>query len=580
VAKILITDDHPRNRAYLVDLLRHCGHVLLEAGDGADALERVRADHPDLVIADLVMPMMDGYELVRRIRSDPAVARTPVIFHSSAYDEGEIRPLAAACGVSHILRKPAQPQAVLDLVGQVLGTTQCPVPDAPSPLDFDREHLRLLTDKLSEKANALEDANARLNMLIELGTNLALDQRSELLLDNACRSARAIVNAQSAALGVLDDSGSALCYHFQSGGEPVDAARTVSPAPCDGFLGEVLAADRPVRLTRQSQALLGVPIYSPSRVYGVLYFVGKLGHQAFSDQDERLAVTVASKVAIAYENTIRCDDLKCQAAVLRQEVAERQHSEEQVRALNDELEHRVRDRTAELSRSNAELEQFAYAAAHDLQEPLRNVLRCTQFLAESYQGRIDSEADVFITCAVDGATRMQQLIRELLAYSRVGAKTRALAPTDCELVLERSLADLRLMIEESSAVVTHGPLPTIEADQELLVQVLQNLIGNAIKFHGPDAPRVHIAAERQGDEWVFSVRDNGIGIDPQFQERIFVLFQRLHGQSVYAGTGIGLAICKKAVERLGGRAWVDSKLGEGATFFFTIPAGRDLRRAD
>ena len=158
MAKILIADDHPENREYLVDLLGHCGHELLEAGDGVEALKRVRADHPDLLIADLLMPTMDGYELVRRMRGDPAIAGTPVIFHSSAFDEGEMRPLAAACGVSHILLKPAQPQTVLNLVGLVLGTTQCPVPDAPSPLDFDREHLRLLTDKLTQKADALEDA--------------------------------------------------------------------------------------------------------------------------------------------------------------------------------------------------------------------------------------------------------------------------------------------------------------------------------------------------------------------------------------------------------------------------------------
>jgi signal transduction histidine kinase/DNA-binding response OmpR family regulator len=575
MAKILIADDHAQNREYLVDLLRHCGHDLLEAGDGVEALERVLSDHPDLVIADLLMPAMDGYELVRRIRNDVAVAQTPVVFHSAAYDDGEVQPLAAACGVAHILRKPAEPQMVLDLVGQVLGATQRPAPHAYPPVDFDREHLRLLTDKLSQHANALEIANARLNMLIELGTELARDHRAEDLLEYACQSARAVLDAEFAALGVLDDTGREFRHHFVSGGPPEKAAALVSPTPREGFLCETLAGNRPVRLKHCSGALLGVPIVSPSRVYGVLYFIGKLGAHEFCEPDERLGTTIASKVAISYENTIRRDDLESQAAKLRQEVIERQRSEAQVRALNAELEQRVRERTAELSRSNAELEQFAWVAAHDLQEPLRKVVGFTQLLADSYKGRFDAAADTFLSCAVDAAVRMQQLIRELLTYSKVGAKARALRPTDCEEVLARALSSLQVTIEESRAVVTHDPLPTVTADGELLVQVLQNLIGNAVKFRGTETSRVHIHADRRGDEWVLSVRDNGIGIEPRFKERVFVLFQRLHDRTDYPGTGIGLAICKKAIERQGGRLWVDSELGKGATFSFTIPACRD-----
>ena len=236
MAKILIADDHPQNREYLVDLLRHCGHDLLEADDGAEALERVQADHPDLVIADLLMPTMDGYELVRRIRGDPAIAGTPVIFHSAAYDEGEVRPLASACGVTHILRKPAQPETVLDLVGSVLGTAQRPVPDPPPLAEFDREHLRLLTDKLSQKADALEEANARLNMLIELGRELGLERHPEQLLEHACHSARAILDAESAALGVLDESRSGVSIPLpQRTGTRTRPPDVIVPSPTRGI---------------------------------------------------------------------------------------------------------------------------------------------------------------------------------------------------------------------------------------------------------------------------------------------------------------------------------------------------------
>jgi PAS domain S-box-containing protein len=241
-------------------------------------------------------------------------------------------------------------------------------------------------------------------------------------------------------------------------------------------------------------------------------------------------------------------------------------------------EEELKQTMAELARSNQELEQFAYIASHDLQEPLRMVASYVQLLARRYQGRLDADADEFITYAVDGATRMQALINDLLAYSRVGTRGKPFEPTDCEAVLDQALANLQMAIQDNDAVVTHDPLPTVMADATQLTQLFQNLIGNAIKFRGEQPPRVHISAHRQSaienrksDEWAFSVRDNGIGIDPEYHERIFLIFQRLHTREEYPGTGIGLAVCKKIVERHGGRIWVESQPGKGSTFYFTIP---------
>jgi PAS domain S-box-containing protein len=238
-------------------------------------------------------------------------------------------------------------------------------------------------------------------------------------------------------------------------------------------------------------------------------------------------------------------------------------------------EHLVKT-VGELKRSNDELGQFAYVASHDLQEPLRMVASYTQLLAKRYRGRLDSDADEFIAYAVDGCNRMQQMIRDLLAYSRAGTGEMGFHAISSELALHAALTNLRAAIEESGAVVTHDALPAVTTDDTQLSQVFQNLIGNAIKYRGAEAPRIHVSATTNGGEdRIFSVRDNGMGIDPQYFDRIFVLFQRLHGRERFEGTGIGLAICKKILERLGGRIWVESQLDQGSTFHFALPQGAD-----
>jgi PAS domain S-box-containing protein len=226
----------------------------------------------------------------------------------------------------------------------------------------------------------------------------------------------------------------------------------------------------------------------------------------------------------------------------------------------------------ELKRSNEELQQFAYVSSHDLQEPLRMVASYTQLLAKRYKGRLDPDADEFIAFAVDGCNRMQGLIQDLLAYSRAGANGKAFCEVSGEDALQGALTNLRITIEQSGAVVSHDSLPAIKTDGTQLTQVFQNLVGNAIKYRSAEAPHVHVSATKNGDnEWIFSVRDNGMGIAPQYFERIFILFQRLHGRNEFEGTGIGLAICKKVLERLGGRIWVESQPEKGSTFYFALP---------
>ena len=252
-------------------------------------------------------------------------------------------------------------------------------------------------------------------------------------------------------------------------------------------------------------------------------------------------------------------ELEERVVELQREVGERKRTEV-----------RLARRSAALQRSNAELEQFAYVASHDMQEPLRMVSSYTQLLAKRYGDKLDGNAREYIDYAVDGVMRMQSLIRDLLQFSRVGRKDQAFDSVSCESLLQTSLLNLAATVRENNAVVTHDSLPIVLGDEMQLSQLFQNLIANAIKYRGEVAPRVHIGCRRGSGEWLFTVKDNGIGIDPEYFDRIFVLFQRLHGKDAYEGTGIGLALCKKIVERHGGKIWVESAVGEGSTFYFTL----------
>jgi light-regulated signal transduction histidine kinase (bacteriophytochrome) len=258
------------------------------------------------------------------------------------------------------------------------------------------------------------------------------------------------------------------------------------------------------------------------------------------------------------------------------EVVRRALQEKYERGLRRQAETDLAKKADELARSNADLEQFAYVASHDLQEPLRMVAAYTQLLSERYSGKLDENADKFIGYASEGALRMQVLIQDLLAFSRVGRANGTYSTIDCNAVLEEVRKTLGPAIQECSAAVEYAKLPSVWADRTQIAQLFQNLIGNAIKFRGKKTPVISIEAEKTGEHWQFSVADNGIGIAPEFADNIFVVFQRLHARTEYPGNGIGLAICKKIVERNDGKIWVESQAGSGSTFKFTIP----LRASD
>jgi len=295
-------------------------------------------------------------------------------------------------------------------------------------------------------------------------------------------------------------------------------------------------------------SFLGVPLKHGDQTIGLIALANKESGYDLSDVEDMEDLAQALVVAV-----------------------DKKSADKKLKEYQTHLEEIVEERTRELERSNAELEQFAYVASHDLQEPLRIMTSYLQLLEKRYKNRLEAEADKFIGNAVGAAARMRTLINDLLAFSRVGTRGQTLAHTDCEAVFQQVLDNLKIAMESAGAVVTNDPLPKVQADAGQLGQLFQNLISNAIKFHGQDSPRVHVSAKKAEGAWTFAVSDNGIGIEPQYTEQIFRVFQRLHSMSKYSGTGIGLAICKKIVERHGGRIWVESTPGQGATFYFTIP---------
>jgi signal transduction histidine kinase len=436
-------------------------------------------------------------------------------------------------------------------------------------------HARRNAEELAERNRELQasrDALARqareLALLNDIGGKIAAVLELQSVLDRAVRLVQESFGYLHVAIFTLDREQDALVMKARAG----DFAHLFPPdhrlglgqgiVGWVGRYGERLLANDvdaephyvnlyPDVIPTRSE--LSVPIKVSQENVGVLD-VQSPQLDAFDENDVMVMEILADQIAVAIENARLYE-------AIQQELTKRKRADE-----------RLARQAQELARSNTELEQFAYVVSHDLQEPLRMVESYLQLLERRYKGQLDEDADDFITFAVGGAARMQTLIDSLLTYSRVTTRGKPFKPTDCSAVLNHVLANLKVAIEESSVVMTYDDLPTVVADDVQLTQLFQNLIGNAIKFRKPEIrPEIHVGVGRTDGEWVFSVRDNGIGIDLQHFERIFLVFQRLHAREEYEGTGIGLAVCKRIVERHGGRIWVESEPRKGSTFYFTVP---------
>jgi PAS domain S-box-containing protein len=514
-AKILLVDDEPANLLALEALLGELGQDLVRAESGEEALRRLLGDEFAVVLMDVRMEGLDGFETAKYIRARERSRHTPIIFLTAR--AGDDFPVAEAykLGAVDYLVKPLVPEIV-------------------------RAKVAALVDLFRDKVRARRQAEL-LRLLIE-GTG----DHAIFMLDPQGR----VVTWNAAAERITGyAAGEIIGEHFSRFYLPEAVARGWPAEELRRAEAEGRFEDEGWRVRRDGSRFWANVLIAPLRDTA-----GRLVGFSTVTRDLTERRRAEEEVRNHRDRLARANE------VLHAEIAERGRAEE-----------RLRRTAAELARSNRDLEQFAYVASHDLQEPVRMVSLYVQLLQRRYQGRLDDRADQYIGRAVEGARHMQTLINDLLAYARVGTRAREPVPVDCEAVFDRAVAHLAEAVRESGAEVTRAALPTVRGDATQLVQVFQNLIGNAVKFRADRPPRVRVEAAPDGPCWRFSVRDNGIGIDRRYHDRLFVIFQRLHGREQYPGTGVGLAICKRIVERHGGRIWLESEPGQGTTFYFTLP---------
>ena len=559
---ILVAEDDPEARELLILLLGDGDYDVMEAQDGLEAFDALRRQTPDLLITDIVMPRMDGYELVRRIRSDERTASMPVIFCTASYHEREVREMARSLGVFNTLAKPYDLEVVRSVVASAIASRSPTVPPEPGPSEQTASHSR--------------DAQERLNALATFSSRLFPEGDAGGIARRASRAAREIVLAQCAQV-VVELDGDRAETSIESGLADSEVNQLLSSPTYRRLVAELEQGSSVVFPQLPAEELLGtftpnagefvsmlgVPVASVARRYGYLCVINRIGLAAFTEEDLGIARAIAAQVAVAYENATRCEELES-------EIARRCAMENEVRRLNQELEGRVRERTVELERANRELEAFSYSVAHDLRAPLRLIDAQVQMLRSDRIGKLPRPIVVQLEQIQRGAEHMNALIDGLLTLSRV----RHVEMERTSVVLGEIVAQAReiLAAETASRAIEWriGALPTVACDPDLMLQVFVNLIGNAIKYSRPRTPAIVEVGFEPGRQPNVFVRDNGVGFDMRYASKLFGLFQRLHRQDEFEGTGIGLATVSRIVERHGGRIWAESAVGQGAVFRFTL----------
>lgn len=562
---ILVADDDPDARDLLLLTLSQGNYRVLAASDGVEALKLARDQKPDLLITDIVMPRMDGYELVRTLRQDRAVGGIPVIFCSASYHKHEVREMARSLGVFSTLAKPYECSLVHQLVERAMHQLAIDESalDADTADHYDIAGLRALQERLS----------ALVTFSRELFANVEID----VMARSGVYAARDILLAQCAELTLISTTGVEKLYRASGLNEEClhtlrssqryqelhaalrQGESVIYPAPrtAPSLVASVVPSGEFV-------SMLGVPVASATQTYGHLCIVNRIGLSTFSEDDVDVARAIAAQLGVAYENALR-------HRMQQEEVAQRQQAEAEVRRLNESLEARVGERTVQLEIANRELEAFSYSVAHDLRAPLRMIHAHVQMLYAEAEAPLPPAAKAHLESIERGAMSMSALIDGLLALSKVSHAELQQVDVSLATLVRTAIAQLKDDIGLRNVEWRIGELPTVQGDPGLLYQVFTNLLGNALKYTGPRAQAlIEVAVEESEGRRCLAVRDNGVGFDMNYASKLFGVFQRLHRQDEFDGTGVGLAIVARVIERHGGRVWAESTPGQGTTFRFTL----------
>jgi PAS domain S-box-containing protein len=623
--RILLVDDSAENLVSLEATLDGLGDLVL-ARSGTEALRHLLDDDFAAILLDVKMPEMDGFQTAELIRARKRSRHTPILF-LTGYRNDEHLFRGYDLGAVDFLFKPIVPEILRSKVGVFveLSRNTALLERQTEVLSKAEQRFRSLLEAAPD-AMIISSEDGRISLVNSQVEVLFGFKRDELIgksiLALVPRWTGQSISAPGAARELWGRRKNGIEFPIEISLSPLQAEEGLLLISAIRDITERKKADHALRESEARFRLLveSVTDYAIFMLdaqghvvswnagaqrlkgYRAEEIIGKhLSRFYIAENGQPITAEQMLKTAAAEgraENEgwrVRKDGSRFWANVVltamkdehgrlqgfvkvTRDSTERKRADEEIRELNARLEQRVAERTEELLKSNEalrqsneDLNQFAFAASHDLQEPLRMVALFSQMLHSTYAGRLDAEADQYISYVVNGATRMELLLKDLLAYSQAGTASEEPAePVDCGAVMEQVLLHLKVSIEQNGASVTWSDLPTVPAHEVRLIQLFQNLVGNAIKYRGLDPPKIHVSARRRDSGWIFFVQDNGIGIDPEYAQQIFGVFKRLHGHD-YPGTGIGLAICQRIVERYGGRIWVESTPGEGSLFCFTLP---------
>jgi signal transduction histidine kinase/CheY-like chemotaxis protein len=616
--KILVVEDRELDREMLTTVLQHAQYQVLEAADGPQALALLRSEHPDLVITDVLLPKMDGYQLVRQLRTDPSISGTCVIFYTAVFDEQEAQDLARELGVARVLFKPMDPERILGAVADVLKTKGVreisPLPDS-----FEQKHLQLLVDKLMDQVKALQRSEALLQVKTKILTGInrvfheaLTTETEEELARTSLEVAKGLTGSRFALMGkvnqarkldiALSDPDWVACGNLESAKEDlpdslshlhgffekvITEGRSLIANDLGGHPGSIAASPGCPPLS----AFLGTPLKYAGKTIGLIGLGNLERGYASADQEaiENLSFAIVEALLrkrgeaalkeaheeLEWRVEERTAELKQTVEQLKEEMVMRQEAEKELQVINEELEARVKERTAELEATNKELESFSYSVSHDLKTPLRAIEGFSRMLSREHTAKLDAEGLRLLEVICFNTKIMGHLIDDLLALARLGRQQMRKSVIDMEGMANQIFLRLKNLASGRNLQLNLSDLPKAYGDHSLLYQVMMNLLGNAIKYtRSRETAIIEMGGRITGNETIYYVKDNGIGFDERYDDKIFDAFQRLHGGEEYEGTGIGLAIVHRIIERHGGRVWAEGKVDTGATFYFALPKNR------